>query len=358
MFTLEDGISILICTLNGAKNLPQTLVHLANQKFENNIQWEIILIDNGSTDQSKQTAFDIWKGLGCHTPLLLFDELRAGKDFAMDLGLSKARFKYVIVCDDDNWLCETYVESAYNIMINNPAIGILGGKSIAVFESPPPAWFFLYQTYYAVGSQNIANGEIFHYWPKHRFLWGAGAVINMQAYLALKNSGFSRILTVAKYPKVARSEDVELCFAIWLAGFKVWYESKLTLQHYISNDKLTWAYIMRVIKQSISSMHYLRPYQIFIFAKEKYIQTDSFWLEYIKYYLKKFFKDWRSFDDMKIFLRLITGRHREDQYYFNKAIEWYQFISVLQLGKGYDKIFKKVAKLQSELMSKTPLTNT
>jgi glycosyltransferase involved in cell wall biosynthesis len=349
-FMLKDGISVLICTHNGSKNLPQTLTYLAQQKVNDDLSWEVILIDNCSTDNSKEIALSIWKDLDCPTPLFLYDEPLLGKDIAVDLGLSKVQHGYVIICDDDNWLCNTYVTHAYHIMKTNPDIGLLGGKSIASFESTPPSWFSSYQTYFAVGSQNIVSGEIHHYWPKHRFLWGAGSVINMQAYLLLKNNGFSRILTVNKYSKVARSEDVELCFAIWLAGYKIWYENELVLQHNISNDRLKWGYLMKIIKQSISSMHYLRPYQIFIFSGDRYIPTDSFWLDYIKYYGKKFFKDWLSLKGIKILFRLLTGKHREeDYYYFNRAIEWYQFTSVLCLGRGYDKIFKRVANLNHQL---------
>jgi glycosyltransferase involved in cell wall biosynthesis len=346
---LKDGISVLICTHNGSKNLPQTLTHLAKQKINDDLCWEIILIDNNSTDNSKEMASAIWKDLDYPTALSLFDEPMLGKDLAVDLGLSKVQYKYVVICDDDNWLCDTYINQAYNTMITNPEIGILGGRNVASFESPPPSWFLSYQTYFAVGTQNIVSGEIRHYWPKYRFLWGAGSVINMQAYLLLKDNGFSRILSVKKYPKVARSEDVELCFAIWLAGYKVWYESELILQHYISNDRLKWDYLMKIIKPSISSMHYLRPYQIFIFAGDKYNPIDSFWLDYIKYYGKNVSKNLLSLQYIKILFRLMMRKHREDDYYFHRALQWYQFTSVLRLGRDYDKIFNMVSNLNHQL---------
>jgi glycosyltransferase involved in cell wall biosynthesis len=349
MQNLNNGVSILICTYNGSKNLEQTLIHLVNQHVDDNIPWEVILIDNGSTDQSKETAARTWNDQGCPVPLRLFDEPKKGKDIAIDFGLSKVQYKYVIVCDDDNWLCDTYVQHAYYTMKNNPEIGILGGKSVAAFESNPPQWFFSYQIYFAVGEQGLVNGEIQHYWPKYRFLWGAGSVINMEAYFFLKSKGFSRILTVRKYPKVARSEDVELCFAIWLAGYKVWYQKELVLQHYISNDRLQWSYLMKVISQSVSSMHYLWPYQIFIFAGNKYNPTASLWLKHVWYHLKELLKNYRSFNNIKILLRLLIGRHIEDHYYFKKASEWYHSSSVLKLGRGYGKIFQQVAQLKKRL---------
>src|SRR5574337_1960692 len=269
MYKLIDGISVLICTNNGTKKLRQTLTHLANQKINKNIYWEVIFIDNGSTDDSKEVASRLWKELKCPIPFNVFEERHLGKDIALDLGLSKCSYRYAIICDDDNWLSNTYLETAFDIMKANPSIGILGGKSVAVFESDPPHWFATYQGYFAVGEQNIVNGEIQYYWPEQRFLWGAGSVINMEAYMLLKFNGFSRILTARKYPKLSRSEDVEFCYAIWLAGFKVWYNGHLVLHHYISKERLKWTYLMKVSKLSISSFHYLRPYKIFIFAGNK-----------------------------------------------------------------------------------------
>jgi glycosyltransferase involved in cell wall biosynthesis len=350
MHNLLNGISVLICTYNGSKNLEKTLQHLAKQEV-NNLSWEIIFVDNASTDNSTETAVAIWEQTGCAAPLLPFKEFRKGKDRAIDLGLSKCHYKYVIICDDDNWLCDTYLETSYRIMKAHPEIGILGGKSVPVFEVTPPEWFRTYESYYAVGAQNIVNGEIFHYWPRQRFLWGAGSVINMEAYLFLKRCGFERILTAKKYPNVCRSEDIELCFAIWLTGYKLWYDSNLILQHLISADRLQWSYFMKLSQQSLSSLHYLRPYKIFAFTGEKYVAAESLWFEYIKFYLITFLKTFRSIKETKMLFNIITGNHSIGGEYMKKAFEWYQISSVLRLGKAYDKIFHRVANLKRRIDS-------
>jgi glycosyltransferase involved in cell wall biosynthesis len=319
MYTLKEGISVLICAHNSSEKLKQTLTHLANQQVDENILWEVIFVDNASTDQTKNNAKKIWCEIGSVVPMHFFDEPRKGKDRAIDLGLSKAQYSYVIICDDDNWLCDTYINQAYHTMKDNPEIGILGGQSVAVFESTPPEWFSLYQKYYAIGKQNIVTGEIQHYWPKYRFLWGAGAVINMQAYSYLKECGFTRILTSDRYPKVARSEDVELCFAIWLAGYKVWYKNELLFHHYIPSDRLQWSYLMNIMKQGTSAIHYLLPYQIFIFARDKYRPTSSLWTKYIGYHSNKLLKLIFSFRNLNVLFRLFRDRHVENDYYFKRA---------------------------------------
>src|ERR1700744_2439989 len=167
-----SGISILICTHNGQKNLPETLKHVAAQKVSADLQWEVMLVNNASIDDTVATALKIWDEYKS-IPLVIIDEKKPGKDKAVDAGLYNAKYRYVIICDDDNWLNDDYVQTAYTIMEQDPAIGILGGKGVPEFEVEPPDWFFNYQVYYAIGDQHIVSGNVKHYWPKYNFIWGA-----------------------------------------------------------------------------------------------------------------------------------------------------------------------------------------
>lgn len=351
MHTHKKGVTVLVCTHNGENNLQVTLQHLAHQQVKADLEWEVLLINNASTDHTRQVALQLWDDLKTIVPFTVVDEPKPGKDRAMDLGLELAKYSYVIVCDDDNWLCSTYVQDSFTIMEGNPRIGMLGGKGIPAFEDSPPEWFTGYQTYYAVGAQSIINGEIKHFWPQYRFLWGAGVVINMEAYNLLKRAAFSRILIHSKHPKVARSEDLELCFAIWLTGYKLWYDKKLTYQHYLTKDRLKWSYLMKVVKQSISAIHYLKPYNILIFTGAENAPKKSYWTKYIKQYLniKLFIDNYKYRENLKNLLFFIFGLHKKNKLYFDQALFWYMFFSIIRLGRGYDSNFKKVAKLQKDL---------
>lgn len=39
-----------------------------------------------------------------------------------------------------------------------------------------------------------------------------------------------------------RSEDYKLCLALKLGGWKIWYEPKLKLKHYMPEERLDWMY--------------------------------------------------------------------------------------------------------------------
>jgi glycosyltransferase involved in cell wall biosynthesis len=349
--SLKKGITVLICTHNGDKNLPDTLMHLSRQRVESFVEWEILLIDNASTDNSANIALKTWKSLHTHIPLTVLRENKPGKDNAIDLGFKSAEYSYVIICDDDNWLNENYIQHAYSIMTSHPEIGMLGGKGEPVFEEEcdAPLWFNEFQKFYAVGPQAYLNGEIIHYWPTYRFLWGAGVVVNLEAYSVLQTVNFKRILSSARYPKVARSEDVELSLAIWLTGYKLWYDEGLTFQHFISKEKLKFSYLMKVVRQSISASHYLRPYRILLFTGVRNAPSKSFWKQYIIYHVRLLSRKLKSRAYFKLWMRVLFNRHLEDVLYVYIAIEWYQIKSVIDLGKEYDRLFKRTAQLQRNL---------
>ncbi len=257
METYVAGISVLVCTYNGKQNLPATLTHLSSQQVEADLPWEILLIDNASTDDTAHVARQTWQRLGVSIPFTIINEPKPGKDNAIDTGLRSAQYAYVLICDDDNWLAKDYVQTAFRIMQAHPRIGMLGGRGTPVFEVEPPVWFSQFENYYAVGRQNATSGEVT---TNKGFLWGAGAVINRLAYRKLIHAGFRRIITYEQYPRIARGEDVELCLALKLTGYQIWYDERLQFRHYIADAKLNWNYVKKLVKEGAIMGVILRGY--------------------------------------------------------------------------------------------------
>jgi glycosyltransferase involved in cell wall biosynthesis len=281
MTTTLSGVSVLICSYNGASRITETLQYLAKQEVPANILWEIILVDNASTDNLQATAAAAWETLKSVISFRIIYEATPGKENAVDKGIALSRYSYVIICDDDNWLAEDYVAKAYYLMSGNPLIGMAGGRGLPVFETSPPSWFSDYQNYYAVGEQNKTTGEVA---TSKGFLWGAGAVINKAAYHALLAAGYQRVITYKRYPKLARSEDIELCLAIKLAGYKLWYDDQLQYHHYISSDKLQWKYLIRLTKEGGMAGPLIRPYQELIRNASYPVKRKKYWLNFMYKY--------------------------------------------------------------------------
>ncbi len=232
------GVSVIICCYNGASRLPQTLRHLALQQVPAEISWEIIIVDNASTDDTYTVASAEWEqyslpGVG----FKILSELKQSKYYALSKGVDNASYEYIIICDDDNWLNSDYVSVAYHTINSNIKFAAAGGQSTAVADIKIPDWFWHYQNNYAVGSPKAASGDI----SDKGYLWGAGMIFRRSLYKKV-NFNLPGILLGPGPKEVSRSEDVELCMRFILSGYKLYYDEKLIFRHHIASNRLTDSY--------------------------------------------------------------------------------------------------------------------
>jgi len=253
---MQSRVSVIICCHNSAQRLPPTLAHLAAQQVKENVPWEVIVVDNASTDGTSQVALSAWPE-SISVPLKVVSEPRVGLSHARHRGIAEANYEIISFIDDDNWVCPEWVQVASEVMTEHPEIGACGGLNEAVCETNPPDWFKRYQDSYAVGPQGVEAGDIT---DTRGFLWGAGLVIRKQAWEQLINNGFRSMLVGRQGTALTAGEDSELCFALRLAGWRLWYEPRLQLRHFLPARRLEWRYLRRLHRGFGGSTVGLDPY--------------------------------------------------------------------------------------------------
>lgn len=236
------GVSVAICCHNGETRLPDTLAHLKNQQFVNCLNWEVLVIDNASTDHTSLVARQCWGDDG-PAPLRVISEPRAGLSFARERAFKEAEYEVVSFVDDDNWVAPQWVATASRCIAQDPQLGAVGSANIAVADSPFPEWFSRHSSYYGAWdypeAATIATS----------FLIGAGMTIRKRTWYWLKDNGFCARLTDRRGAQLSSSGDVELGCAIRLAGWKIRIEPQLQLEHYMTPDRLRWRYLRRLIRK-------------------------------------------------------------------------------------------------------------
>lgn len=236
--SVVPGISVIICCYNSSKRIADTLQHLSLQKVSDDIFWEIILVDNDSADATVEAAKEFWGRNGSAAPLKIVNERMAGLSYARKSGIEAAKYEYIIFCDDDNWLCDTYVETAYQIMSKDNFIGAAGGMSDAVTTIDLPSWWNEYKHGYAVGTQAPVTGDC----TNDNFLWGAGLIVRKSVMSIIFDDRFPSLFTDRKGNELSSGGDSEICARIILMGYRLWYDERLSLQHFITAERLTEAY--------------------------------------------------------------------------------------------------------------------
>jgi glycosyltransferase involved in cell wall biosynthesis len=254
--TRRPGVSLVVCCHNSAGRLPPTLAHLAAQHANEGLAWEVIVVDNASTDDTAQVALSAWPAVH-PAPLRVVREPQPGLSFARQRGFQESRYEIISFIDDDNWVCPEWVQLVAEVMAAHPEVGACGGWPEEVCEVEPPVWFERYKTAYAVGPQAEQAGVMAGQWA---CLGGAGMCIRYSAWQQLLDRGFRHILSGRKGASLASGEDIELMYALRLAGWKLWYEPRLRMQHFIPAGRLQWSYLLRMRRGGGASTVGLDPY--------------------------------------------------------------------------------------------------
>jgi glycosyltransferase involved in cell wall biosynthesis len=233
------GISVIICCYNSAARLPETLGHLSCQRVDGEIPWEVIVVDNNSKDGTAQLATQCWPA-DASAPLRIVREPKPGVGYARQRGIQESRYEILSFVDDDNWLCAGWLQAAVEIMADYPKVGACGGPSAAVTTVPLPGWFSSYQLCYAVGDQRerAEAGE----------LWTAGMVLRRSAWEQVLRLGFQPFAASRTGGELLSGEDTEMCRALHLAGWRIHYDPRLQIEHFIRADRIEWGYLRRLCR--------------------------------------------------------------------------------------------------------------
>lgn len=236
-----SGVSVIVCCHNSAERLPATLAHLAAQKIRS-AAWEVIVVNNGSTDQTVNVAKQSWPDR-LKPFFRILDEPKLGLTYARRRGLDEAKYEYVCYVDDDNWICETWIEDVLEIMSRYPDTAVCGGVNAAVADEPLPWWFDCCKAMYAISDDQPPTGDITDLGVN---VCGAGFTLRLSAVQSLHARGFEPILSGRTGASLVSNEDNELCYALKLAGWRLRIDPRLRLQHYLPASRLTWTYAQRL----------------------------------------------------------------------------------------------------------------
>src|ERR1700683_3449953 len=91
-------ITVLLCTHNRAQSLPIALESIATQILPQSVGWEILVVDNNSSDETRQVVDDFCRR--CPQIRYLF-ESKQGISHARNSGIQNARGEILAFIDDD-----------------------------------------------------------------------------------------------------------------------------------------------------------------------------------------------------------------------------------------------------------------
>ena len=299
------GVSVVIICFNGEKRIVPTLEHLSTQKNVN-FGWDILIIDNNSSDNTSSTAKNFWQKHSGICPLRVIKESKSGAMYARKCGMINSNYRYMLFCDDDNWLSDHYVKTAFDRIRSDEKIAAIGGHGILTFEHnfEKPDWISRYSGKFGAGPQGRQDGDITDYKGS---IYTAGAILDRVWLSKLYSCGFKPLLPGRDGVSLVAGEDTELTYGLKKIGGRLHYYSDLKFQHFMPSARMNWNYLLKLSKAMEIGNYLLQPYK-----KQKpdnVFLTILFSLYLIaKYFLKSIFHGFKEGDDNQVYMNMFIGR--------------------------------------------------
>ncbi|MBD2346057.1 hormogonium polysaccharide biosynthesis glycosyltransferase HpsE [Anabaena subtropica] len=237
-----NKFTVVICTYNGAERLPHVLNRLQNQVGTEDIYWEVLVVDNNSTDETKQVIQQYRNAWFNQRELRYSFEPEQGLAIARQHAVTEARGELIGFLDDDNIPCQTWVASAYLFAQTHPRAGAYGSQIHGEFEIPPPDNFQRIASLLALTDQ---GSKVLLYEPKKKVLPpGAGLVVRKQAWL--ENVPKRCFLQGRVREPYLPGEDLEALLHIQRGGWEIWYNPQMQIAHQIPHWRLNKDYLINL----------------------------------------------------------------------------------------------------------------
>lgn len=252
--TYSIDFTVAIPTYNGASRLPGLLERLRNQTQTENLSWEIIVVDNNSTDNTAEVVRRYQDNWQYPYPLKYCFEAKQGAAYARQRAVEESNGKFIGFLDDDNYPASTWVAAAYTFGEQHPQAGAYGSQVHGDFEVKPPENFEKIASFLAITERGL---EPHRYEAQMKILPpGAGLVVRKQAWQ--KTVPTTLVLNHKGKEAGLASEDLEAVIYIQLGGWDIWYNPEMCVYHKIPAWRLQKEYLISLFRCVGLSKHHLR----------------------------------------------------------------------------------------------------
>ena len=186
-------LSVIIPAYNAEDTLGEQLDALAAQDYDG--EWELVVVDNGSTDDTTRVVED-YKRLLPNLTLVSAPE-KQNASYARNRGVESARGAAFIFCDADDVVAPGWISALAEAL---PRHDVVAGENERQTLNPHSA--------FPTASMRSGGKTLFHFLP---FVASSNMAVSREAFEAV--GGFSE--------EIQRTEDVDLSWRLQLQGYDI-----------------------------------------------------------------------------------------------------------------------------------------
>jgi glycosyltransferase involved in cell wall biosynthesis len=232
---MQPKISVVISTYNRRESLQRSIDSILKQ--ENAPPYELIVVDNRSTDGTK----DLIKGYEARTERVRYVfEAQQGVSYGRNAGVAAARAPLVAFTDDDVTVDNHWLAAMEAVFDAHPECGCVGGKVLPVWPRRPPDW---------LTEKHWAPLALLDYGAAQRLNSGNRKCL-ITANMGMRRVDFERLGGFCPdFQKTAGStcsmEDRQLQERYWKAGGECWFDPSIVVHAGIQQFRLEKEYHRR-----------------------------------------------------------------------------------------------------------------
>jgi len=261
---LNIDISIVLPTYNRSYLLKKVLDSIQNSESLDAINYEVIIVDNNSTDSTRLISQEYEK----KTPGIFryIFEPRQGLSYSRNRGIVESRGKHIAFTDDDQLVDPLWLKSIYDTFAKYNA-DCVGGKIKYQIPSNVPEWLnrLLEENPNSIGQLDFGNSLFQVKTPKELPKGG-----NMAFSREVLNEDIHFDVNIGRIgKKLLVGEDTKLLKQLLKSGKKIIYQPNAIIYHILEKPRYTKKYWRKEAfgrgQSIIISSHYSeKTLQIFI----------------------------------------------------------------------------------------------
>ena len=127
-------LSVVICTKNRAKQLATLIQCLGSQKNIEKLNWEIVIVDNNSNDNTKEVAYAFCEGSNLKINYIF--EPKPGLSCARNAGILASKGSLLLFADDDILIPNEFLSNALFGVQEYPEFQMFGFRVLPDWQGP------------------------------------------------------------------------------------------------------------------------------------------------------------------------------------------------------------------------------
>jgi glycosyltransferase involved in cell wall biosynthesis len=236
-------VSVIVCTHNPRRGYLNAVVEALRLQSLNVEQWELLIVDNASTEPLAG-----WPDLAWHPHGRIVREGKLGLTHARLRGIKDSKASLLVFVDDDNVLAPDYLQVALDLAERHPSLGIWSGRIDLEFETPPPEWTRKYWPFLV--QRLVERDEMSQALRLEEPLpVGAGMCVRRKvatAYATAAQSSSLRLNLGRCGVGLGSSEDTDMAMLAGALGWQRGVFQALCLRHLIPPERATEDYLVRL----------------------------------------------------------------------------------------------------------------